>query len=88
LAIAAALGLAGCQQKLTLEQARAQCEKKGGLLVVIYSQQITMAGLEPEVASPGDCLSPKNFDPSAPVAPAAPVTPAPAMPPENSKPVN
>jgi len=60
--IAALLGLAACQEKLTLEQAQALCTKKGGLLVVIYSQKITMAGPGPETASPGDCISPSKFD--------------------------
>jgi len=78
----AAFGLAACQtHKLTLEEAQAQCTQKGGLLVVIYTQKISLAGTEPEVASPGDCLSPKNFDPAA--APAAPKADAPAAPPAN-----
>ena len=75
-----AFGLAACQtHKLTLEEAQAQCDQKGGLLVVIYTQKISLAGTEPEVASPGDCLSPKNFDPAAapkPDTPAAPTPPA------------
>jgi len=83
----AAFGLAACQtHKLTLEEAQAQCTQKGGLLVVIYTQKISLAGTEPEVASPGDCLSPKNFDPAAapkPAAPAAPKADAPAAPPAN-----
>ena len=70
--IAAAVGLAGCQEKLTLEQAQALCTKKGGLLVVIYSQKITMAGPGPETASPGDCISSSKFDAANPPA-AAPV---------------
>ena len=68
---AIAVALAGCQQSLTLEQAQAQCLKKGGLLVVIYTQQISASGLEPEVASPGDCIPPKKFDPAAAVTPPA-----------------
>jgi hypothetical protein len=65
-----ALALAGCQEKLTLEQAQAACEKKGGLLVVIYTQKITASGLDPEVASPGDCVSPNKFDTPPASAPA------------------
>ncbi len=61
-AFLAALVLAGCQSKMTLDEAQAQCTKKGGLLVVIYTQQITASGLAPEVASPGDCVSPSKFD--------------------------
>jgi hypothetical protein len=58
-----ALVLAGCQhQSMTLEEAQAACAKKGGLLAVIYTQKITISGLEPEVASPGDCISPDKFD--------------------------
>ncbi len=67
----AALLLAGCQSKvMTLEEAQAQCTKKGGLLAVIYTQEVSAAGLGPEVASPGDCISPRKFD--APGAPPAP----------------
>jgi hypothetical protein len=63
-AIAAGLGLAGCTQtRPTLEQAQAQCEKTGGFLTVIYTQEITMAGLSPEVAKPGDCIPASKFEP-------------------------
>jgi len=62
----AAVGLAACQEQLTLEQAQALCAKKGGLLVVIYSQKITLAGPGPETASPGDCISPGKFDAANP----------------------
>lgn len=65
------LALAGCQQKLTLEQAQALCEKKGGLLMVIYTQPITTAGPGEQVASPGDCVSTDKFG----VAPSAPQPP-------------
>jgi hypothetical protein len=68
LVILGALALAGCQSKLTLEEAQALCTKQGGLLVVIYTQQITAAGLAPQIASPGDCISPGKFD-AAPPAP-------------------
>ena len=64
--MAALLGLVACQEKLTLEQAQALCTKKGGLLVVIYSQKITMAGPGLETASPGDCISPSKFDVAGP----------------------
>jgi len=72
LAIVAAcvFALSGCQGKMTLEEAQAACTKKGGLLVVIYSQKITAAGPGEEVALPGDCISPSKFD--ATPAPAAP----------------
>ena len=68
LVTAGALALAGCQQKLTLEQAQALCEKKGGLLMVIYTQPITAAGPGEQVASPGDCVGTDKFG----VAPSAP----------------
>jgi hypothetical protein len=70
-AIASLLGgllLAGCQQNLTLEEAQAQCEKKGGLMVVIYSQKITASGPGEQVASPGDCVATDKFG----VAPQSP----------------
>ena len=54
--------LSGCQAP-TLEEARAACEAKGGQLVIIYSQRITLAGPEPAKASPGDCFLP---EPKAP----------------------
>jgi len=39
---------------------------------VIYTQKITIAGLEPEVASPGDCIRPDKFDAAPPAASNAP----------------
>jgi hypothetical protein len=70
-----AFGLAGCQDRLTLEQAQALCTKQGGLLVVIYTQKLTAAGVGPQIASPGDCISTSKFD----IAPPAPSkAPAPA----------
>jgi len=71
-----ALVLAGCEhQVMTLEEAQAACAKKGGLLAVIYTQKITVSGLEPEVASPGDCIAPNKFDVTQP-APTPPPPPA------------
>jgi hypothetical protein len=60
--------LAGCQSKMTLEEAQALCTKKGGLLVVIYTQQISASGPGPEVASPGNCVSPSKFDITPPAS--------------------
>jgi hypothetical protein len=60
--IAGASMLMGCQHEMTLEDARALCTKQGGLLVVFYSQKLTTSGIGPQVASPGDCLSPSKFD--------------------------
>lgn len=61
--------LAGCEHRMTLEEARAACTKQGGFLVVIHTQKVTRSGIEPEIDSPGDCVSSGKFD-----APAAPVT--------------
>jgi len=58
---ALAFVLAGCQHKLTLEEAQALCEKQGGFLVVIYTQKITTSGPGDQVASPGDCLSTDQY---------------------------
>jgi hypothetical protein len=72
--------LAGCQDHMNLEEARALCTKQGGFLVVIYSQKLTASGLGPQIASPGDCISSSNFDiaPPAPAStPAASPAPAP-----------
>jgi hypothetical protein len=63
--------LAGCQQKLTLEEAQAQCEKKGGLMVVIYSQKITASGPGEQIASPGDCVATDKFGVAPQSSPAA-----------------
>ena len=63
--VIAALGafvLAGCQDGLTLKEAQALCTKQGGLLVVIYSQKLTAAGVGPQTASPGDCIASSKFD--------------------------
>lgn len=64
--------LAGCQHKLTLEEAQALCEKQGGLMVVIYTQKLTMSGPGEQVASPGDCVATDKFG----VAPAESPPPA------------
>jgi hypothetical protein len=70
---AGAFALAGCQHQLTLEEAQAACTKQGGFLVVFYSQKITTAGLGPQIATPGNCVSAGKFDKTpAASAPAAP----------------
>ena len=67
--------LAGCQNRLTLEEARALCTKQGGFLMVIHTQKITTSGVGEEIDSPGDCVSASKFD----IPPAAPRnTPGPA----------
>jgi len=73
-AVSAACGLAGCQAKLTLEEAQARCTQQGGFLVIIHSQKISKAGaVGPDEPSPGDCVSPSKFDlpPPAPAKPPA-----------------
>jgi hypothetical protein len=70
--------LAGCQARMTLEEARAQCTKQGGFLIVIHSQKITRSGVGDEILSPGDCVSASKFDVPSPgnqPAPAAEVRP-------------
>jgi hypothetical protein len=80
--IAVVFVLAGCQHELTLEEAQALCTKQGGFLVVFYSQKITTSGIGPQIATPGNCMSPSKFDiaPSASTAP-VPTAPASAKPP-------
>ena len=68
--IAGASMLVGCQHEMTLEEARALCTKQGGLLVVFYSQKLTTSGIGPQIARPGDCVSPSKFD-TKPVSPLA-----------------
>lgn len=76
-AMAAAFGLTGCQHQMTLEEARAACTQQGGFLVVIYTQKITVAGVGPQIASPGNCVSSSSFN-TAPAMSASSASPAPA----------
>jgi hypothetical protein len=69
--LALAFVLAGCQHKLTLEEAQELCEKQGGFLVVIYTQKITASGPGDRVAGPGDCISTEKYGIAAPDAPPA-----------------
>ena len=62
----AVFALAGCQHQQTLEEARALCTKQGGFLVVFYTQKVTLAGMGPEVASPGNCIMSSKFDMAPP----------------------
>ena len=70
MALLGASVLAGCEHRMTLEEARAACTKQGGFLVVLHTQKITMAGVGPEIDTPGDCVSPGKFDNAAKPAPA------------------
>lgn len=60
--LAAFIALAGCRTPLTLEEAEAACTRRGGLLTVIYTQEITAAGIGQRVGYPGACVSPKDFE--------------------------
>jgi hypothetical protein len=82
---AGAFALTGCQHAPTLEEAQAACTKQGGFLMVFYSQKVTTAGLGPQIATPGNCVSADKFD-KAPAAP-APAASASALPaPASGKP--
>ncbi|HEY2007580.1 MAG TPA: hypothetical protein VGH23_01225 [Rhizomicrobium sp.] len=70
--------LAGCQHELTLEEAQALCTKQGGFLVVFYSQKITPSGIGPQIATPGNCISPGKFDITTSTPPAPKASPVPA----------
>jgi len=72
MALLGASVLAGCQHQMTLEEARAACTKQGGFLVVIHTMKVTLAGVGPEIDSPGDCIQPGKFDNAAkPASPSA-----------------
>ena len=74
--ILTASALAGCQP-MTLEQARAECAKQGGFLVVIYTQKVNPnLTLEPAFARPGNCVSPDKFKQAPAGASAASSPPA------------
>ena len=68
--------LMGCQPSLTLEEAQALCTEQGGLLSVIYTQEITTSEIGEPVGSPGECISPGKFGADSP-------TPGDAPPPAN-----
>ncbi|MEO8301474.1 MAG: hypothetical protein ABI608_06765 [Rhizomicrobium sp.] len=69
IALLPALVLAGCAHKLTLDEAQEQCMKKGGMLMMIYTQEITASGPGPQIASPGNCVLASRFDPPPAVTP-------------------
>ncbi len=84
--IVAAFELAGCQHQMTLEEARAACTQQGGFLVVIYTQKITVAGVGPQVATPGNCASSSSFTTAAGAAPAPASAPPVSTPPASPAP--
>ena len=75
LAIAAMVLLGGCQARLTLEEAQERCTKQGGLLAVIYTQQITSSGIGQPIKTPGECVSPNKFEAKSPASGNAPPPP-------------
>lgn len=69
-ALAAALiALAGCQTKAerSLDEAEALCKKQGGLLTIMYTQQVTAAGIGKQVGHAGSCVPLSKFGVGAPV---------------------
>jgi hypothetical protein len=76
--------LAGCVQKSSLlDDAQERCMKQGGMLMIIYTQELTLSGAGEQIPSPGRCVMPENFDkPSAPEQP--PPQPAQQPPPQGN----
>ncbi|MEQ9448770.1 MAG: hypothetical protein RLN70_07645 [Rhodospirillaceae bacterium] len=64
--------LAGCQPRMTLEEAQALCEAQGGMLSVIYTQEITRSRIGKPVGTPGECVLPDEFGARAPAPSNAP----------------
>ena len=54
--------LAGCVNKSTLDDAQERCTKQGGMLMIIYTQELSLSGVGDQIASPGRCVMPENFD--------------------------
>ena len=70
--------LAGCVHAPTLDELQEQCMKKGGMLMIIYTQELTLSGAGEQIPSPGRCIMPENFDkPSTPQPSQQPGAPAP-----------
>jgi hypothetical protein len=69
--------LAGCAHEMTMEEAQADCDKKGGQLTIFYSQKITLSGVGPVIQTPGECITSDQFllppktQPTAPPAPSS-----------------
>lgn len=65
--------LAGCVQKSNLlDDAQERCMKQGGMLMIIYTQELTLSGAGEQIPSPGRCVMPENFDKDAPADPPLP----------------
>lgn len=54
--------LGGCVHEPTLEELQDRCMKKGGMLMIVYTQEITMSGPGDQIPTPGRCVMPENFD--------------------------
>ena len=54
--------LAGCVHAPTLEELQERCMKQGGMLMIIYTQELTLSGAGEQIPSPGRCIMPENFD--------------------------
>jgi hypothetical protein len=68
--------LAGCAHEMTLEEAKADCDKKGGQLTIFYSQKITLSGVGPIIQTPGECITSDIFILRSKSPPASPPAPA------------
>ena len=68
--------LAACTHEMTLEEAKADCDKKGGQLTIFYSQKITLSGVGPIIQTPGECITSDAFLLPPKTAPATPPAPA------------
>ena len=65
--------LAGCAHSSTaLDDAQERCMKQGGMLMIIYTQELTLSGAGEQIPSPGRCVMPENFDKDAPANPPPP----------------
>jgi hypothetical protein len=72
--------LAGCVHTPTLDELQEQCMKRGGMLMIVYTQEITLSGGPGEqIPSAGRCVMPESFDkPSGkPLQPPPPEQPPP-----------
>ena len=79
IALLPVFALAGCVHVPTLDELQEQCMKKGGMLMIIYTQEITLSGIGDQIPSPGRCVMPENFDkPSTPQQPPSQQPAAPA----------
>ena len=68
--------LAGCAtEEMTLEQAKAACDKLDGQLVIYYSQKVTLSGIGPLIQTPGKCITNDAFTQPPPAPAIVPTLP-------------